>query len=318
MNTATRTAAILLTALLAGCVPKRPGLFQGYIEGEYVYVASPLGGALTNLAVSRGAEVKTGQLLFELERDSEWAAVREAEQRLAQAKARLADLNKGRRPTEIASMEAQLERSKANLRLSELELERSSKLNESKVISPEEHDSAKARRDADLAQVATLKADLETAHLGARVDEIKAAEADVQATAAALVKAQWSLAQKTQYSPTNGWVQDTLYRQGEWVAAGNPVVALLPPTNLKVRFFVPQAQLPTVKFGQPVSVSLDGSLGPHRATVNYISTQAEYTPPVIYSQESRAKLVCMVEAIFAPADAGNLRPGQPADIKLSP
>ncbi len=311
-------AAGIAAAVLSGCSSKQPGLFQGYIEGEYVYVASPLGGALTNLAVSRGAEVKTGQLLFELEHEAESAAVRETEERLSQAKARLADLNKGKRPTEIASLEAQLDRAKANLRLSELELKRRSQLLESKVIAPEELDTAKSRRDADRAQVNTLTADLETARLGGRVDEIKAADADVRATEAALTKAQWALAQKRQCSPTNGWVHDTLYRQGEWVTAGNPVVSLLPPTNIKVRFFVPQAELPAVRIGQAVSVALDGSQGPHRAVVNYISTQAEFTPPVIYSQESRAKLVYMIEALFAPAEARQLRPGQPADVRLNP
>ena len=79
--------------------------------------------------------------------------------------------------------------------------------------------------------------------------------------------------------------------QGEWVAAGNPVVELLPPANLKVRFFVPQAALPKIKPGETVSVTFDGGAHAYSATVNYISTQAEFTPPVIYSRENRAKLV---------------------------
>jgi len=138
----------------------------------------------------------------------------------------------------------------------------------------------------------------------------------VQATAATLAKAQWALAQKTQYAPTNAWVQDTLYRPGEFVIAGNPVVALLPPENIKARFFVPQPQLASFKSGTPVSVSIDGVPTPLRATVNYISTQAEFTPPVIYSKENRAKLVFMVEAGLAAAVARNLRPGQPVDVRL--
>ena len=309
---------MLAGLMLTGCSPQPNGAWQGYIEGEFVYVASPLAGALTNLAVSRGAEVKAGQLLFELERTSEAAVVREAEQRLAQASARVANLTKGRRPTEIASLEAQLDRAKANLRLSELELDRRAKLIESKVISPEEVDQAKNRRDADRAQVASLAADLETARLGAREDEIKAAETEVQALKATLAKAEWAVAQKTQIAPTNAWVHDTLYRQGEFVAAGNPVVSLLPPENIKVRFFVPQAQLASIKPGTAVSVSFDGAPAPLRATVNYISTQAEFTPPVTYSKENRAKLVFMVEAVFATADARKLRLGQPVDVRLNP
>jgi HlyD family secretion protein len=111
-------------------------------------------------------------------------------------------------------------------------------------------------------------------------------------------------------------VHDTLYRQGEFVAAGNPVVVLLPPENLKVRFFVPQEKLAQIKTGATVSVQADGAARAVSATVNYISTQAEYTPPVIFSRETRANLVFMIEAKFAAADAAELRPGQPVDVTL--
>jgi HlyD family secretion protein len=307
----------LFGLLLAGCTAERSGSFQGYVEGEFVYVASPLAGTLTHLAVARGSEVKADQLLFELEQEAEAAALREAEERLAQASARLDNLTKGRRPSEIAALQALLERAKANLRLSEIEWDRRSKLREGKVISAEELDFAKARLDADQAQVAALTAELETARLGARPDEIRAGEAEVKALTAALTKAQWALRQKTQRAPNDAWVHDTLYRLGEWVPAGNPVVTLLPPANLKVRFFVPQAALARVKLGQGVSVRIDGAATNHTATVNYISTQPEFTPPVIYSKENRAKLVFMVEAAFAPPEARNLRPGQPLDVVLA-
>jgi HlyD family secretion protein len=240
-------------------------IFQGYIEGEYVYVASPLGGALTNLAVARGDEVKAGQMLFELERGSEAAAVQQAEKNLAQANASLA--------------------------LSEAEYARRQQLrNNQGVISAEELDQTRAQRDADQAQV--------------------------ESQTAALDKARWSFDQKQQFAPANAFVHETLYRAGEWVAAGNPVVELLPPANIKVRFFVPQAALPQIKPGQTVSVTFDGGQRAYSATVNYISTQAEFTPPVIYSRENRSKLVFMIEAKFSPADASDLRPGQPVDVEI--
>jgi HlyD family secretion protein len=141
-------------------------------------------------------------------------------------------------------------------------------------------------------------------------------EAGVESQGAALDKARWSFDQKQQSAPMNAFVHDTLYRGGEWVAAGNPVVELLPPTNIKVRFFVPQAALPRIKPGQTVSVTFDGGPHAYSATVNYISTQAEFTPPVIYSRENRAKLVFMIEAKFSPADAADLRPGQPVDVEI--
>jgi HlyD family secretion protein len=319
MKTSSRMVGLLVSLLLFdGCAPKPSGTWQGYIEGEFVYVAAPLSGTLTNLAVNRGLEVKTGQLLFELDREPEAAAAREAEQRLAQAKSRLENLMKGRRPTEIAALEAQLAKARASLRLSDLELDRANRMIEEKVIAPAELDLAKAKRDADHAQVESLVADLETARLGARPDEIQAAEADVQALQSTFTKAEWALAQKTQSAPTNAWVHDTLYRSGEMVPAGNPIVSLLPPANIKVRFFVPQTDLASLSPGTAVTVRYDGAPAPLRATVSYLSTQAEFTPPVIYSRENRAKLVFMVEAVFDPADARNLRPGQPVDVKLTP
>ena len=250
------SACALAAALLTGCSGGSSGAFQGYIEGEYVYVAAPLGGALTNLAVARGDSVTNGQLLFVLERGSEAAALDVAQKNLAQAKAQLEDLTKGKRPTEIASLEAQLDRAKANLKLASDDFARRERLGGANVISKEELDQSRAQRDADQAQVDQLTADLETAKLGGRVDVVHAAQAAVESQQAALDKAKWSFDQKQQFAPTNAFVQDTLYRQGEWVAAGNPVVILLPPANLKVRFFVPETALAKIKTGENVSVTL--------------------------------------------------------------
>ena len=309
------TAALL--ALIAGCSLPPADVFQGYIEGEFVYPAAPVPGILTNLAVARGAEVMAGQLLFVLEAGAETAALAEAEQRVAQAKSRLDNLRKGRRPSAIAALEAQLQRSLASLQLSEVELTRITKLREGNVISADELDRAKSRRDSDQAQVASLKADLETARLGAREDEVTAATADLAATDAAVARARWMVEQKRQSAPATGRIHDTLYRVGEFIPAGSPVVVLLPPENIKARFFVPEPELASVKPGQSVSVSFDGATNAVRATINYISSQAEFTPPVIYSQQTRAKLVYLVEAAFAPADAAKLNPGQPVEVRLN-
>jgi len=257
--------SVLAAVLVAGCSPDSPNEFQGYIEGEYVYVASPLGGTLQRLDTARGNEVKAGQRLFELERRSEADAAHQASN--------------------------DLELARANLALSETTLVRREQLRSDQgVISAEELDRARTQRDTDQAQVA--------------------------AKTAALAKARWSFDQKEQFAPTNAFVQDTLYRVGEWVAAGKPVVQLLPPTNLKVRFFVPETTLPKIQSGQTVNVTFDGGGHAYPATVNYVSATAEFTPPVIYSQENRAKLVYMIEAKFATADAADLRPGQPVDVEL--
>jgi HlyD family secretion protein len=289
---------------------------QGYIEGEYVYVAAPVAGRLETLHVVRGAQVAAATPLFELDRASEQPGRDDAAARLASAEAHLADLRKGKRPSELASIEAQLAQAQAMLELAEAELNRRERLVASNVASREAVDQARAAYQRDKARVAELQAELKTAHLGARADEIQAAEAEVTAARAQLAQAEWRLDQMSQAAPQAGVVVDTLYRPGEWVAAGAPVVSLLPPENVKVRFFVPEPRLGAIAIGDEVGIGCDACAPDLTAVISYIAPEAEYTPPVIYSREMRAKLVYLVEA--KPRRPSALRPGQPVDVTIAP
>lgn len=308
---------LALVVLAPGCSNSDPNLVQGYVEGEYVYVASPLPGALESLSVQRGTQVKEGDPLFALDSAAEQAARDEAERRLAQARANLEDTKKGKRPTEIEAVKAQLKQARAALRLAESEFARHEALMSVPGATAElEFDRARSARDQQRQRMAELEADLTTAQLGSRTDLVVAADAEVRAREAALAKAEWDLSQKRQRAPKSGLVFDTLYREGEWVAAGRPVVALLPPQNVKVRAFVPQARIGTIRLGDQVAVSMDGVAQPLVGTVSFISPRVEYTPPVIYSRESRDKLVFMIEATFDPQVAADLHPGQPVDVRV--
>ena len=121
------------------------------------------------------------------------------------------------------------------------------------------------------------------------------------------------LSQKTQKSLVDATVEETLFEPGEWVQAGSPVVTLLPPANLKIRFFVPEPELATVATGKKVQIRRDGAAGLVDATVSYISPRAEFTPPVIYSRESRLKLVFLCEARMVSTNI-TLHPGQPVEV----
>ena len=301
----------------SSCSKEDPSRVQGYIEGEFVYVASPFGGRLENLAVKRGDQVDKGQLLFMLDDTAERAAREEALRRVAQAEAQLADAKQGLRPSEINAIEAQLEQAKASLALSEVELERQKKLLASRVTSRRDVDMAQATRDEDRQRVAQLESTLETGRLGARPELVKAAEQNLLAQQAALERADWTLGQKRQSAQQAALVTDTLYREGDWVPAGNPVVALLPPTNLKVRAFVPQDIIGRVQVGSAAKIVVDGIAEPFPATVSFLSPRAEFTPPVIYSQKMREKFVFMIELSVEPAVAVKLHPGQPVDVLLS-
>lgn len=323
MNHQTTTRRIMAGAALlaclcftSGCTPKDRVEIQGYVEGEYVYVASPFAGMLEKLAVQRGTQVTERTALYTLESVAERATRDEEEKRLAQAKATLEDAKKGRRPSEMAALEAQLKQSQAAMSLSERELARQERLARTGATSDDDVDRARSARDQNRERVAQLTAEVTTGQLGLRSDQVAAAEAEVRAREAALARAEWELAQKQQNAPKAGLVTDTLYREGEWVAAGKPVIVLLPPQNIKVRAFVPEARIAAVHAGDPAQVTMDGVEEPFTGKVSFISPEAEYTPPVIYSRESRSKLVFMIELTFDPQTAEKLHPGQPVDVRL--
>jgi HlyD family secretion protein len=164
--------------------------------------------------------------------------------------------------------------------------------------------------------VAELGSQRVVAREAARPQEIAAAEAGAAAAQAALAQSRWRELQTAQVAPTAATVFDTLYRVGEQVPANAPVVVLLPPDNLKLRFFVPEPVLGKVAVGQTVAVTCDGCPSGLQAKVSFVSPQAEFTPPVIYSNESRAKLVFMVEAVPAEAARAAFKPGQPVQVRL--
>lgn len=308
---------VLCLAHFTSCSRPDRHVLQGYVEGEFVYIASPLAGALQTLHVRRGTQVKAGTPLFQLDSTPEQAARDETERKLAQARANLEDVKKGKRPSEIESLEAQLKQARVALVLSEKELARQQTLMRTPGATAElEYLRARSVRDQNTQRVAQLEADLKTAQLGSRADQISAADANVRALEAALKKAEWELTQKRQAAPHDALVSDTLYREGEWVPAGRPVVVLLPPGNIKVRAFVPETQIGTIHAGDSLRVLVDGVPQPVTGTVSFISPRAEYTPPVIYSQESRSKLMFMIEGVFDSAAATGLHPGQPVDVQL--
>jgi len=313
-----KTAVVALAALLLGaCARREAAGYQGYLEGEFVYVAAPLAGQLERLAVTRGTRVEAGAPLFALEQSAEVSTMREAAERLRSALARLADLRKGLRPSELAALDARLARARAAAELSALELQRATKLHETTVLSDGDFDRLRLNHEANTRQVAETAAQLDTARLGGRPDVIAAAEAEAGAAQAALDRAGWGVAQKNRAAPAAALVYDTLFREGEFVAAGQPVVALLPPANLKVRFFVPEAGFAALRAGQTVRVAITGQ-APLDARISYLSPKPEYTPPVLYNRENRAKLVFMVEAVFDPAVTAGLHPGQPVDVSVAP
>ena len=310
-------AAACLLAVLAGCSERMPTGFQGYAEGEYVLVAASAAGTLEKRWVSRGEEVQAGAPLFALEDANEKAGRHESEERLRNAEAKLENIAAGKRKPELDAIQAQEQQAAAARELSTRQLRQQEALFAKGFLSAAALDEVRSNYKRDIARVAETDAQIRLARMAiGRDKEIAAAQADVETARAVLAQSDWRLAQRASNAPAKALVQDTYYSEGEWVAAGNPVVSLLPPGNIKLRFFVPETAVGALKIGQAVRAACDGCSAAIPAKVSYISRQAEFTPPVIYSREQRAKLVFLIEARPELADALKLKPGQPLDVTL--
>jgi HlyD family secretion protein len=303
--------------LVSACAPQSDeSAMSGYAEAELVYVAPSAAGTLSSLSVARGDRVKRGQLLYALDTDAETLTRQSAQARSERAQAQESNLRKGRRPAELQAIDQQLAQAQAALDASTSTLQRNQKLVDQGFQSRLQMDELVAARDRDAARLGELKAQRALATQASRSDEIAAAAADARGAMSDVALSAWREAQRRREAPADAVVFDVMYRPGEWVNAGAPVVALLPPGALKVRFFVPEPLLARVAVGAEVALSCDGCAADLRARIRWVSPQAEYTPPVIYSNASRSKLVFAVEATPLD-DAAALKPGQPVDVRFA-
>lgn len=302
--------------LLAACGNDGDRPLPGYVEGEYVRIAAPFAGTLQQLSVRRGDTVAAGAPVFALERENEAAARREAEARRQAATARLANLQSGRRPPEVESIAQELRRAQSARELAAANLARQENLAQAGFVSAATLDEFRTQLRAANAEVASLAAQVATANLPARTDEIRAAQADLDAANQALAQSDWRLGQRVVAAPVAGVVHETYYLAGDFVPAGGVVASLLPPGNLKVKFYAGELLAGRLQRGDKVALGCDGCAAPIAATIDFVSDRVEFTPPVLYSKENRQKLSFLVEARPAAADALRLKPGQPVDVTL--
>lgn len=306
--------AVLALVALAGCADRSTPGYQGYVEGEFVYVGASIAGRLDSLSVKRGDEVAAGAALFTLESDNEAAQWAEADAQLKAAQATLADLKSGKRAPEVNVTRAQLVEAQAGERKSALALARNEAQYRIGGISRAALDDSRVLHDADVARVRQVESQLAVAALPSRDDQVRAQASLVAAAQAVVDQAAWRQRQTRVVATRAGAVQDTLYQAGEYVNAGAPVVKMLPPENIKLRFFVPEPAIGALAIGKRATIHCDGCAADIAATVTWISTQSEYTPPIIYSNDTRSKLVFMVEARPSGDGATRLHPGQPVSV----
>jgi HlyD family secretion protein len=296
--------------------PARPIVWQGYADADYVRVGPVLTGRLISLAVRRGETVAAGAPLFAQDEADDIAARDAATARVQEAAARLENLKTASRETEIARARADLADQRATAARISRDLARNETLLRSGAASQQLVDQQRADLASANARAAAAAARLDQMlSPTGRQYEIAAQMAVLEQARAALAEADWTLAQRRVSAPEGGVVNEVYAQPGETVTAGTPVVSLLPPENILVRFFIPEGALPSVRSGMRVGIGCDGCRGGLTARITYIAPAPEYTPPVIFSEESRGKLVFMIEA-HPPADeAALLHPGQPVSVR---
>ena len=266
--------SILLLLLLSACGKSDDSAWLGYGEGDNAFIAAPQPGWVSSLRVERGSYVHRGDLLFTLDDTAQIATRDQAIASLETAKASLAQ-------------------EEANLAYAQRQLRRQTGLARANAGTPTNLDLAKSNYEQSAARIAQLKSQIEQ-------------------TNASLSGATYSLTQRNIVAQTEGRVQDIYFRPGEYVPASTPVVSILPPKNIYVRFFVPETQFSKVHIGQKVRVTCDGCQ-PMTAEISFIAQQEEFTPPVIFSQDSRTKLVFKLEARVP--GGMKLNPGQPVQVR---
>jgi HlyD family secretion protein len=267
--------ALAAAIVLCSCGQSENHAWLGYAEGDTAFVAAPQAGWVANLRVERGAEVKAGDLLFALDDTNQVSARDQAKAAIAQAQGQMAS-------------------AQSSLSLAQKELARQSGLVRAGAASKQAYDQAKSAYDTAVALVR----------------QIAATQDQAQAT---LAGAAYQLSERDIVSRTSGRVQDVFFRPGEYAPAMTPVISILPPGNVYVRFFVPETEFSRVRLGQKVAVTCDACAPGITATVTFIAAQEEFTPPVIFSIGNREKLVFKIEARMP--GGLPLHPGQPVDVR---
>lgn len=304
----------VIASLIPGCTPPAP-LAVGYVEGEYVLLAPNDIADVLTVGVRRGERVTAGQVVAELESEDARIAVGQATAALDQAKAQLADLKLGKRPEEIAVIEATLASAEAQARAAARDLARTADLVKRGAATPAALDTAQTALELANASVEQAKANVAVAHLPAREETIRAAENQVRQAEAALETAKWRLSKRSIVAQAAGRIGDVIRNPGDVAGPSAPVLSLLPDGAIKLKLYVGEGQFSGIEVGRKLAVHCDGCPDDLTAAVSYISPEPEFTPPVIYSLERRQKLVYLIEA-RPEANAEALQPGQLVDVVL--
>ncbi|GLR07857.1 hemolysin D [Mixta theicola] len=303
--------------MLVGCNPLEENTLHGYIEADYIYISSATSGTLKTLAVNKGQQIEKNALLFAVDNEKEQQEYNLALAQLAREQLILKDLSSGKRKEELAILQAQRRQASEALALAESKMAREQKKYQQQMLSEFDFEQVKSERQQKASAVDEIDRRIAAESLPARTAQYAAQQHLIEAAQATLAKAAWANQQTSRYAPVSAQVFDIFYYPGEWVPAGKAVMSLLPPENIKIRFFVSALHMSQLRYAQTISITpLTGQ--PLLAKINYISPQAEYTPPLVYSSQRREQMVFLIEAV--PLDplavSTQLHPGMAVTVTL--
>jgi len=312
-----RARPIIIVVLLIGAAvaawllfgrSERERVLSGYVEGENLFLAAPVAGTLLSVSAVEGTHVAAGQQLFTIDPATLSAQGEQAQANVVAAR------------TQIASAEATARQAEAEVAAADAEAERA-RSDLARLLSVRRDDrAAVAGKDLDAARAALREANARVAAARRTADsrraQIAAARAQVAEAQGGSREVQIRVNQLSPAAPATARVEDVFFQPGEWVSANQPVVSLLPDNKVKVRFFVPEQQVARYRPGSDVRFTCDGCPRGLSATIRYVSPRPEFTPPIIYSRDSRDRLVFMVEAY--PKRPAGLQPGLPVDVEPLP
>lgn len=317
MTSVKRISTLIATCIvLLGCEKHDPKEFQGYVEGEFTYISAETSGEIKYINVKRGQHVAQGSLLFSQDDENQIKVCHQISQDLAAAIAERDDLKEGSRPEELEVTRAQLAQAITQEELAKSKLNREERLAEKGTIAAFELETSQSEYRQKKSIADEYRHSLEVKQLPARDKTISAQEAKIESIRAQLAQAEWTLSKKKQVSPLSGIVHDVYFRNGESVNNNHPIISLISPEHIKVRFFIPQKMLNKFKLDKEVLITCDGCEKTVTGTIDFISSQAEFTPPVMYSQKRREKMVFLIEARPISEQSMELHPGQPVKVVL--
>jgi HlyD family secretion protein len=277
---------------------------SGYIEGEELYLAAPVAGTVQAIAAEEGARVRAGTALFSIDPATLSAQGDQARAEIASARTQIASARANAEQAEAEARAAAATAERARADLARLE---SVRRNDPAAVAGKDIDAARAALREANARVAAAR---ETA--AARRSQISASRAQAEQAGGGAREVAIRVGQLSPAAPADARVDKIFYQRGEWVNANQPVLSLLPDSAIKLRFYVPEGDIARYRPGATVAFSCDGCPAGLKAKISYVSPRPEFTPPVIFSRETRDRLVFLVEA--RPERPARLAPGLPIDV----